>query len=64
MSRPYCVWHVRVDFSKQTFELPLFRGQILQPFPHCNTRVGGWECPQDSCYVFVSTHSITQQCFA
>ena len=37
---------------KQSFELPLFRGQILQPLPHCNIRVGGWKCPQDSCYVF------------
>ena len=34
------------------FELPLFMGQILQLLLHCNTRVGGWEFPQDSFYLF------------
>ena len=37
---------------KQSFELPLFRGQILQTLPHCNRRVGRWDCSQDSCYVY------------
>ena len=30
------------------FELPPFKGQILQLLLHCNTRMGGWEFPQDS----------------
>ena len=32
------------------FELPLFRGQILQHLLQCNARVGGWTFPQDSFY--------------
>ena len=39
----------RANFSK--FELPLFKGQILQCLPHCNIGVGGWEFPQDSFYL-------------
>jgi hypothetical protein len=42
----------RANFSKRSFELPLFRGQILQTLPYCIARLGGWDCPQDSCYVF------------